>query len=169
MLTSTVIEDGRQFACERELVTFTCQVIRSASLQWRSPLIRQIGFTTDPADPMSVSRPPFVATLTNITGSGGNINFTSTLQVNALSSYARSDTTVECRNLLGVTEQSRFTVAGNNSRQIVSDTGHIHHLWYIYISFNEGIFPPNIECNLYNAVVFKIDKLLWQITQICIL
>ena len=113
ILTSNVEEDGRQFACEGEMVTFTCQVVRSGSLQWRSPLIRQIGFTTDPADPVSVPRPPFVATLTNITGSGGNTNFMSTLQVTASRMFARSNTTVECRNLLGVTEQSRFTVAGN--------------------------------------------------------
>ena len=112
MLTSTVEEDARQFACEGEMVTFTCQVIGSLSLQWRSPLIRQIGFTTDPADPMSVSRSPFIATLTNIARSGIDTNFTSTLQVNALKSYARSDTTVECRNLQGVIEVSRFTVAG---------------------------------------------------------
>ena len=64
MLTSTVEEDARHFACEEEMVTFTCQVIGSLSLQWRSPLIHQIGFTTDPADPVSVSRPPFIATLT---------------------------------------------------------------------------------------------------------
>ena len=112
MLTSTVEEDARQFACEGEMVTFTCQVIGSLSLQWRSPLIRQIGFTTDPADPMSVSRPPFIATLTNVARSGIDTNFTSTLQVNALKSYVRNDTTVECRNLQGVTEVSRFTVAG---------------------------------------------------------
>ena len=115
MLTSTVEEDGRKYACEGELVTFTCQVIGSLSLQWRSSLIRQIGFTTDPADPMTVSRLPFIATVTNIARSGINTNFTSTLQVNALKSYARNDTTVECRNLQGVTESSRFTVAGNTS------------------------------------------------------
>ena len=113
ILTSTVEENGRQYACEREMVTFTCQVIRSASLQWRSPLIRLISFTTDPTDPVSVPRPPFVATLTNIAGSGGNTNFTSTLQVTASRMFARINTTVECRNLLGVNRSSRFTVAGN--------------------------------------------------------
>ena len=33
-------------------------------------------------------------------------------QVNALSSYARDNNTVECRNELGVTEESSITVAG---------------------------------------------------------
>ena len=112
LLNSTVEEDGREYACEGEMVTFTCQVIRSAFLQWNSPLILRISFT-GPLDPMSVSRPPFVATLTNIAGSGGNTNFTSTLQVTASSALARNNTTVECRNLQGVNRSSRFTVTGN--------------------------------------------------------
>ena len=112
MLTSTVEEDGRQFACDGEMVTFTCQVIRSITIQWDSPLIRQIVFSA--GSTVSTSRPPFIATLTSIAGSGLNTNITSTLQVNASRTFRRSDTTVECRNQLSVTEESRFTVAGNN-------------------------------------------------------
>ena len=112
MLTSTVEEDGRQFACERELVTFTCQVVRSITIQWDSPLIRQIVFSA--GSTVSTSRPPFIASLTSIAGLGVNSNITSTLQVNASRTFRRSDTTVECRNQLSVTEESRFTVAGNN-------------------------------------------------------
>ena len=112
MLTSTVEGDGRQFACNE--FAFTCQVVRSLSVQWDSPLIRQdpIIFSIDPAAPVVVSRSSFIATLTSITRSGTNSNFTSTLQVNASRTFTRSDTTVECRNRLGVNESSRFTVAG---------------------------------------------------------
>ena len=111
MLTSTVEEDARQFACEGEMVTFTCQVIGSFSLQWDSPLISPISFTSDPINTMS-PMPPFTATLTSTAGVGSNRNLTSTLQVTALSSLGRSDTTVVCRNQGRVNQTSRFTVAG---------------------------------------------------------
>ena len=120
----TVIEDGQQFACEREMVTFTCHVIRSASLQWYSPLIRQIVYNIRTTDPV-VSMPSFTANLTSIGRSGIFSNFTSTLQVTASRRFARSDTTVECRNQPGVNMSSRFTVAGN-SDYIVK------HFNYIY-------------------------------------
>ena len=111
ILTTTVEEDGRRYACNGEIVTFTCQIIRSFSLQWNSPLISPITFTSDPVNTMtSMSR--FTATLTSTTGIGVNRNFTSTLQVTALSSFRRSDTTVVCRNQLRVNQTSRFTVAG---------------------------------------------------------
>ena len=115
VLTSTVEENGRQFACEGEVVTFTCQVIGSASLQWYSPLIRLIVYTTRSDNPVVVSRSPFIATRTSIARSGFNSNFTSTLQVNASETFARDETTVECRNQPGVSMSSRFTVAGNRS------------------------------------------------------
>ena len=115
MLTSTVEENGRQYACEGEMVTFTCQVIRSFSLQWNSPLISPITFTSNPVNTM-MSKSPFIATLTSTAGSGFNRNFRSTLQVNSSKAFARSDTAVECRNQLRVSESSRFTVAGNSDR-----------------------------------------------------
>ena len=111
ILTSTVEENGRQYACDGEIVTFTCQIIRSFSLQWNSPLISPITFTSDPVN-TTTSMPPFTATLTSTTEIGFNRNFTSTLQVMALSSFGRSDTTVVCRNQLRVNQTSRFTVAG---------------------------------------------------------
>ena len=114
VLTSTVVENERHFACEGEMVIFTCQVNRSFSLQWYSPLIRLIVYTTRSDDPVVVSRPPFIATRTSIAGSGLNTNFTSTLQVTASRAFARNDTTVECRNQPGVSMSSRFTVAGNS-------------------------------------------------------
>ena len=114
VLTSTIEENGRKFACEGEMVTFTCQVIGSLSLQWYSPLIRLIVYTTRLDDPVVVSRSPFIATRTSIARSGLNTNFTSTLQVTASRTFARNDTTVECRNQPGVSMSSRFTVAGNS-------------------------------------------------------
>ena len=115
VLNSTVEENGRQFACEGEMVTFTCQVVRSLSLQWDSPLISPISFTSDPVNTTS-SMSPFTATVTSTAGSGSNRNLTSTLQVTALSSLGRSDTTVVCRNQGRVNQTSRFTVAGNSVR-----------------------------------------------------
>ena len=115
VLTSTVEENGRQFACEGEMVTFTCQVNRSFSLQWYSPLIRLIVYTTRLDDPVVVSRSPFIATRTSIARSGFNSNFTSTLQVTASRAFTRNDTTVECRNQPGVNMSSRFTVAGDSN------------------------------------------------------
>lgn len=67
ILTSTVEENGRQYACEGEVVTFICQVIRSFSLQWDSPLIRSISFTSDPVNTV-FSRSRFTATLTSTAG-----------------------------------------------------------------------------------------------------
>ena len=114
VLTSTVEENGRRFACNGEMVTFTCQVFRSVFLTWNSPLIHQtlIVFVSGITAPVSTSRPPFIATLTSIAGIGLNTNFTSTLQVNASRTFAKNQTTVECRNLRHVTEESKFTVTG---------------------------------------------------------
>ena len=114
VLTSTVKENGRKFACEGEVVIFNCQVNRSLSLQWYSPLIRLIVYTTRLDDPAVVSRSPFIATRTSIARSGLNSNFTSTLQVTASRAFTMNDTTVECRNQPGVSMSSRFTVAGNS-------------------------------------------------------
>ena len=41
VLTSTVEVNGRQYGCEGEVVTFTCQEVRSVFLKWNSPLIHQ--------------------------------------------------------------------------------------------------------------------------------
>ena len=132
VLTSTVIEDGRQFACEGELVTFTCQVVRSASLQWYSPLSRLIVYNIRNTDPV-VSMPPFTANLTSIGRSGIFSNFTSTLQVTASRRFARSDTTVECRNQPGVNMSSRFTVAGNSGDSCLPpDSKTVYCIYYNY-------------------------------------
>ena len=133
VLTSTVVEYGRQFACEGEVVTFTCQVNRSLSLQWHSPLIREIIYSTRLDDPVVVSRSPFIATRTSIARDGLNTNFTSTLQVTASRAFARINTTVECRNQQGVSMSSRFTVAGNSGEccQTLTYTSRLNSLLYL--------------------------------------
>ena len=115
VLTSTVEENGRQFACKGEMVTFTCQVFKSVFLNWNSPLIHQtpIVFVSGSTALVSTSRTPFIATLTSIAGIGLNTNFTSTLQVNASRTFAKNQTTVQCRNHRRVTKESKFTVAGS--------------------------------------------------------
>ena len=112
VLTSTLIQDGRQFSCDGESVTFTCHVNRSATLQWHSSRIRHIVYSILTTDPV-VSMPPFLANLTSIARSGINSNFTSTLQVTASTVLSRGDTTVECRNQQGVNMSSTFRNAGN--------------------------------------------------------
>ena len=133
VLTSTVVKYGRQFACEGEVVTFMCQVNRSLSLQWHSPLIREIICSTRLDDPVVVSRSPFIATRTSIARDGLNTNFTSTLQVTASRAFARINTTVECRNQQGVSMSSRFTVAGNSGEycQTLTYTSRLNSLLYL--------------------------------------
>ena len=107
-LSSNVAESGRQFACDGELVIFTCEVNGSLTLQWNSPNISEnpITYTAGFTVPTTTSRPPFFATLTSIVGNGANKNFTSTLQVNA--SY---DTTVQCSDQQQESRKVNLTVS----------------------------------------------------------
>lgn len=109
LLESSVVESGRQFACDGELITFTCEVFGSISLQWRNELINPITFLSSDNAPVTLSRPPFFATLTSRVGSGIDANFTSTLQVNASRNSSQS---VECRNQQQVSRELNFTTAG---------------------------------------------------------
>jgi len=121
VLTSTVEENGRRFACDAELVTFTCQVVGSVSLQWETLLLSPgVIFTIGNTPTEPVSRPPFIATLTSVAGSGANTNYTSTLQVNASRTYTGTNTTLICLNQLRVSEESNFTVAGNTCERVYS-------------------------------------------------
>ena len=73
------------------------------------------------------------ANLTSIAGSGIFSNFTSTLQVTASRMFARSDTTVECRNQPGVNMSSRFTVAGNSGDSCLPpDSKTVYCIYYNY-------------------------------------
>ena len=112
VLNSSVAASRRRFACEGELVIFTCEVVGSNSLEWNSPLISPITYVTRSTAPTSTSRPPFFATLSSIAGDGLNTNFTSTLQVNASRTFQQADTTVECNNQQQESKEANFTVAG---------------------------------------------------------
>lgn len=106
MVLDSSIGDSRQFACDGELVTFTCQVFLSDILEWNSPLIARIRFSsTDMLQ--SVRREPFFATLTSVVGTNLAANITATLQVNASRMILPPNTTVECNS-----EESNFTTAG---------------------------------------------------------
>ena len=108
-LSSNVAESGRQFACDGELVTFTCEVNGSFALEWNSPSISEnpITYTAGFTVPGNTSRPPFFATLISITGVGSNTDFISTLQVNA-----SNDTTVQCSDQKQEFREENITVSG---------------------------------------------------------
>ena len=102
----------RQFTCPGDLVTFTCRVFGSFSLEWRSPLITQtIAFTAIDTPPISTNRGPFTISLIDVSPSSTpvNTNFTSTLQVTA---STRDATTVMCLSTSD-NKTDNFTVAGN--------------------------------------------------------
>ena len=108
-LSSNVAESGRQFACEGELVIFTCQVNGSFALVWKSPSFstNPITYTAGSEVTTTNPRPPFFATLTSTVGNGANTNFTSTLQVNA-----SNDTTVQCSDQQQESREANLTVSG---------------------------------------------------------
>ena len=98
VLSSSVADNGRRYACGGEIVLFTCQVIGSLYLEWNSPLVTSITYTVGDTPPAFMPRPPFFATLTSVTRAGLNTNFSSTLQVNASRTFQRTDTIIQCRN-----------------------------------------------------------------------
>ena len=113
-LTSN-LNQTRQFTCPGDLVTFTCRVLQSRSLEWRSPLITQTTLFLGDAAPQSqamLPRGPFTASLTERSGTFVNSNFTSTLQVTASRMFMRNETTVMCLSSTMESETDNFTVAG---------------------------------------------------------
>ena len=113
VLTSSVVEDGRQFACVGEMVTFTCQVIGSSSLEWSSPSFSPITYLAGSMPPIGTPRAPFFANLISVTGGGLNTNFVSTLEVNGSRTSPQNDTTVECRNQQLESREASLTTAGD--------------------------------------------------------
>lgn len=114
VLNSSVTESGRQFSCDGERVTFTCQVVGSSILQWNSPSISNnpITYIAGLTPPASTPRQGFLATLTSIAGGGANTNFTSTLEVTASREFPQNVTTVQCSNHREEdTMKANFTVA----------------------------------------------------------
>ena len=94
-------------------MTFTCRVIGSRLLEWRSPLITQQTLYVAVDTPlMSINRGPFTIFLLSVSGTPLNANFTSILQVNASRTITRTETTVMCLNAASESETDNFTVAG---------------------------------------------------------
>ena len=102
----------RQLTCPGDLVIFTCRVFVSSSLEWRSPLItEQILYTASDRPPRILRRGSFTASLTNVSGTPLEANFTSTLQVTA-STVFMSNATVMCLSSTPESETDNFTAAG---------------------------------------------------------
>ena len=114
LLTSSVADVRSQFACDGQLVNFTCRVFGSNSLAWRNRLIVPISYSSFlDTPPVVTNRPPFRGVLTDVVGSNLNeANLTSTLEVNASRSMMMNSTMiVECASPQ-CTEESNFTVSG---------------------------------------------------------
>ena len=101
----------RQFTCPGDLVTFTCRVFGSPSLEWRSPLITEQTVYTTGSSVGDLDRNPFTASLIERSGTPLNSNFTSTLQVNVSRMIMRDETTVMCLSFTA-NKTDNFTVAG---------------------------------------------------------
>ena len=103
----------RLFLCPGDQVTFTCRIVESFSLEWRSPLITQtVRYTGRSTPPAIFISAPFNATLISVNGNALNSNMTSTLQVTASRMIMRDDTTVTCLSSTPESESDNFTVAG---------------------------------------------------------
>ena len=93
-------------------MTFTCGVFGSSSLEWRGPLITQLtSYTAASIPPDILNRDPFTASLIEKSDSSVNLNFTSTLEVNASRMFLRDETTVMCLSS-NANRTDNFTVAG---------------------------------------------------------
>jgi len=108
---SSSVDEERQFICPGELVTFTCQVFGSSSLEWSSPLISSsITYGTFNTPPDTIIQSPFEANLTSV--SMGNIpadsNITSTLRM----TEPRNTVSVQCLSTQN-NETESFLTTGN--------------------------------------------------------
>ena len=94
-------------------MTFTCRVIGSSSLEWRSPLITQATlYSASSTPPNMLNRNPFTVTLISVSGTPLNANFTSALQVTASRMIMRDETTVMCLSSIPANATDTFTIAG---------------------------------------------------------
>ena len=105
-------DKARRFTCDGDMVTFTCRVVGSSSLEWRSPLITQTTLYTSVSTPPDILiRGPFTISLVSVSGPTLNANITSTLQVTASRMIMRDATTVMCLSTTA-NETDNFSVAG---------------------------------------------------------
>lgn len=88
------LDQGRQFTCPGELVTFTCHVSGSIFLKWRSPGIRSITYTANDMPPSPRTQGPFEANLTLVNSASVDSNITSTLRM----TEPMDEVSVDCLN-----------------------------------------------------------------------
>ena len=103
----------RRFTCPGDQVTFTCRVVGSVSLEWRSPLITQTtSYGAIDTPPAPLIRGPFTAFLIGVSGTNLNANFNSTLEVTASRMILSTQATVTCLSSTPESETDNFTTAG---------------------------------------------------------
>ena len=107
---SSNVDNGRQFMCPGELVTFTCRAFMSFSLEWNSPQFPLITYTAQDTPPDTIIRSTtFEANLISVSSGAilENSNITSTLRM----LQPREEVSVQCLT----TQENRtktFTVTG---------------------------------------------------------
>ena len=108
MELSSNVDNGRQFICRDELVTFTCRVSMSFSLEWRSPHFSAITYTARSTPPDTIIRSTsFEANLVSV--SNGTVsNITSILRM----IKPRDEVSVQCLTTQS-NETTTFTSTGN--------------------------------------------------------
>ena len=108
---SSSVDEGRQFTCPGDLVTFTCQVFGSISLKWQFSQSGSITYTNTSTLSDVIRQGSFEANLTLV--SSGDIatspNITSTLRM----TESMDAVSVQCLSTQD-NETESFTVAGNN-------------------------------------------------------
>ena len=107
---SSNVDNGRQFICPGELVTFTCRVFMSFSLEWRSPQFSAITYTARSTPPDIIIRSTtFEANLISVSSGTllANSNITSTLKM----IRPRDEVSVQCLTTQ-CNKRTNFTLTG---------------------------------------------------------
>ena len=113
-LSFSVEEDGRQFACSGEPVTFICKVNRSryvrvaaGNFKCRNDPFMYIS-SDSPGRTFTTSNDTFQANLTNLQSESNQSNFTVTLTANATNET--NNTVIECADQLDSIRVQRKTL-----------------------------------------------------------
>ena len=117
-LTSSVEQDGRQAACLREVVTFTCMVTEELRLQWiAEPFIPQsnpirYAASASVGETMVDMSGKFRANITSATQNGGFADLTSELTVNISVPEALNGTVIQCSGQFSTMMSKTLIIAG---------------------------------------------------------
>ena len=112
-LTSSVEQDGRQAACPREVVIFTCSVTNGGGLQWIAEPFISVTFTVSTAvgEMAEDSSGQFRVFLFSVTHSGLFGNLASNMTVNV--SGTLDGTMIQCTDSAFTMMSKTLTVAGS--------------------------------------------------------